>query len=301
MADTVAVMNDGRDRAARRARPSSTRTRATTFVANFLGQSNLVGGEVDRRRAATCSTSTSTGAARSRPRRRLARAAAATCWSGYARRRSASRRRRPRPTTARNVLAGGVVTDVSFVGVSTQYLVRHALGPGADGLRAEHRSPDRFRGRRPGRPALAARAHLPARRRPGRRRRVRTWARTDGDRRPRAGPAEPPPSGRGSGRKRGWTGYLLLLPGRAVAAGSSSSSRWSRWSAPASTTRPARSTTGYDADRALVATTRDALEDYGGTFLRSLLYAGRRDGRRACCSASRWPTRSPSRPAAGRT
>ena len=53
-------------------------------------------------------------------------------------------------------LAGGVVTDVSFVGVSTQYLVRMPWGQELHGLRAEHR-PDarRFRHGRRGRPLLA--------------------------------------------------------------------------------------------------------------------------------------------------
>ena len=46
MADTIAVMNAGRHRAARRPRPSSTRRRSTTFAANFLGQSNLLPGTV---------------------------------------------------------------------------------------------------------------------------------------------------------------------------------------------------------------------------------------------------------------
>ena len=41
MADTIAVMNAGPHRAARRPRPSSTTLPRTTFVANFLGQSNL--------------------------------------------------------------------------------------------------------------------------------------------------------------------------------------------------------------------------------------------------------------------
>ena len=38
------------------------------------------------------------------------------------------RRRATAPTTGTNVLAGGAVTDVSFVGVSTQYLVRMPWG-----------------------------------------------------------------------------------------------------------------------------------------------------------------------------
>ena len=88
---------------------------------------------------------------------------------------ASSPRRTARPLDApATVLGGGVVSDVSFIGVSTQYLVRMPLGPGA--ARSSSRTPapaSGFRVGRPGRPALAAGAHLPARRRPGRARRRR--------------------------------------------------------------------------------------------------------------------------------
>ena len=45
MSDRVAVMNDGADRADRRPRRRSTRTRRRVFVADFLGVSNLMDGE----------------------------------------------------------------------------------------------------------------------------------------------------------------------------------------------------------------------------------------------------------------
>ncbi len=49
-------------------------------------------------------------------------------WSGSGPRRSSSGPPTPRPGTVRNLVSGGVVTDVSFVGVSTQYLVRMPWG-----------------------------------------------------------------------------------------------------------------------------------------------------------------------------
>ena len=50
MADSIAVMNDGPDRAARLAGPTSTSGRRTPFVARFLGASNLLRGVSNGRR-----------------------------------------------------------------------------------------------------------------------------------------------------------------------------------------------------------------------------------------------------------
>jgi spermidine/putrescine transport system ATP-binding protein len=126
MADTIAVMNSGR--IDQQGSPGELyESPATTFVANFLGQSNLV-------RAAVAGTSgddlqldvhgsritlpTSRRGSGGddllvgvRPEKiRLATADADAAGSGE------------------NVLAGGVVTDASFTGVSTQYLVRMPWG-----------------------------------------------------------------------------------------------------------------------------------------------------------------------------
>ena len=126
MADTIAVMNSGR--IDQQGSPGELyESPATTFVANFLGQSNLV-------RAAVTGTSgddlqldvhggritlpTSRRGSGGddllvgvRPEKiRLATADADAAGSGE------------------NVLAGGVVTDASFTGVSTQYLVRMPWG-----------------------------------------------------------------------------------------------------------------------------------------------------------------------------
>ena len=128
MADTIAVMNDGPHRADGRARPSSTSRPTTTFVANFLGQSNLIAGR--GRRHATATTWCSRWAAQ-----KLAMPAARRPSGGddlLIGVRPEKIRLVPAgeddTATGRNVLPGGVVTDASFTGVSTQYLVRMPWG-----------------------------------------------------------------------------------------------------------------------------------------------------------------------------
>lgn len=122
MADTVAVMNKGLIE--QMGAPADLYDNpATTFVSNFLGQSNLV-------RAGIVGAvgddlvvdvhGTKVAAPTSRARR-----TEGTVWVGV----------RPEKVflagsgldeggSGDNVLPGGVVTDVSFIGVSTQYLVR---------------------------------------------------------------------------------------------------------------------------------------------------------------------------------
>lgn len=127
MADTIAVMNAGRIE--QLGGPTELyESPATTFVANFLGQSNLLratvtgqqGGDllldVHGNRLAMPSERRSSGDADLlvgvRPEKiRLSEG------SGSA------------PVAAgSNVLTGGVVSDASFTGVSTQYLVRMPWG-----------------------------------------------------------------------------------------------------------------------------------------------------------------------------
>ncbi|MGH8828154.1 MAG: TOBE domain-containing protein, partial [Jiangellaceae bacterium] len=119
MADTIAVMNAGR--VEQMGSPTQLYDHpATTFVANFLGQSNLL-------RAAAAPSGddvvlTAQGRRWTVPAERC-RATGADVWMGV------------RPEKLRLRLAGvatpaghnsvdGVVTDTSFIGVSTQYLVR---------------------------------------------------------------------------------------------------------------------------------------------------------------------------------
>ena len=88
MADTIAVMNARRDRADGRPGELYENPR-TTFVANFLGQSNLIRGHVVGRAGGDVAASTSRARRLALPVRRAARRRAATrLWSASARRRS---------------------------------------------------------------------------------------------------------------------------------------------------------------------------------------------------------------------
>jgi spermidine/putrescine transport system ATP-binding protein len=124
MADTVAVMNAGRIE--QLGAPAEIYDfPATAFVANFLGQSNLIGGE----RTGRSGGDLLVGAHGERFSVSESRSRAATeaVYLGV------------RPEKLRLTAAGtavpvgdqyveGVVTDSSYVGVSTQYLVRTAWG-----------------------------------------------------------------------------------------------------------------------------------------------------------------------------
>jgi spermidine/putrescine transport system ATP-binding protein len=127
MADTVAVMNHGRIE--QLGRPGDLyESPQTTFVANFLGQSNLVEGSragtdgdalvievhghklrVPQERAATSEQTVLVGV-RPEKIRMLSVDQSDAIGAGQ------------------NRLAGGVVADVSFAGVSTQYLVKMPWG-----------------------------------------------------------------------------------------------------------------------------------------------------------------------------
>ena len=129
MADTIAVMNDGRDRADGRARPSSTsarrpRSSPTSSASPTWSRPTVVGRDGDDLRA---STRTAARLARARPR------APGVPRATVLGRRPAGEglpRRGPAASAAdgATVLAGGTVSDVSFIGVSTQYLVRMPWG-----------------------------------------------------------------------------------------------------------------------------------------------------------------------------
>lgn len=125
MADTIAVMNNGLIE--QLGAPAELYdSPATTFVSNFLGQSNLVTAEVVTSGGdevvvdAHGNKLAATGA--------RARRTQGKVWVGV----------RPekvflaQPGTERgdgaNALSGGTVSDVSFIGVSTQYLVRMPWG-----------------------------------------------------------------------------------------------------------------------------------------------------------------------------
>ncbi len=125
MADTVAVMNAGVIE--QMGAPSELyENPRSTFVANFLGQSNLIEGTVQGR-ASDVVTVDMHGVAVSIPADR-SHAPGDRGWIGI----------RPEKVligdvgealdAPGNTIPGGVVSDVSFVGVSTQYLVRMPWG-----------------------------------------------------------------------------------------------------------------------------------------------------------------------------
>jgi spermidine/putrescine transport system ATP-binding protein len=129
MADTIAVMNAGRIE--QLGAPGELYEHpASTFVANFLGQSNLVPGEVVS--AGELLEVKVDGTPLRAPRSR-APVTHGKVWVGV--RPEKMSLRDPGADDGRtavdpsvNRLRGGVVTDVSFVGVSTQYLVRVPAG-----------------------------------------------------------------------------------------------------------------------------------------------------------------------------
>jgi spermidine/putrescine transport system ATP-binding protein len=121
MADTIAVMNLGRIEQMGSATELYERPR-TEFVANFLGISNLLDGKVVRRDADVAEFETSDGARLQVPTERLAGLNGGPIRAGV---RPEKLHLAPAetPVTDRNVLRGHV-TDASYLGVMTQYIVR---------------------------------------------------------------------------------------------------------------------------------------------------------------------------------
>lgn len=120
MADTVAVMNKG-EIEQMGAPEELYELPKTTFVANFLGQSNLFTGPV------VSSTATSivvdiAGTKLEVPRERAQRHAGVVTI-GVRPEKLTLLTEKPKAASGVNVLGPGTVTDVSFSGVSTQYLV----------------------------------------------------------------------------------------------------------------------------------------------------------------------------------
>ncbi|MDN4160643.1 ABC transporter ATP-binding protein [Nocardioides abyssi] len=125
MADTVAVMNGGVIE--QMGAPAELyENPRSTFVANFLGQSNLIEGRV-LRRAADVTTVEMHGIEVSVPSPRVHTDADAG-WVGIRPEKVLVGRPGEELDAPGNTIPGGVVSDVSFVGVSTQYLVRMPWG-----------------------------------------------------------------------------------------------------------------------------------------------------------------------------
>jgi spermidine/putrescine transport system ATP-binding protein len=118
MADTIAVMNEGRIE--QMGSPAELyESPRTAFVANFLGQSNLIRGEVsstDADQSVVEVHGQKIAVMKSRNR-----ASGKSILVGI--RPEKIRISLPGDPCTGNVLTGGIVSDVSFVGVSTQYVV----------------------------------------------------------------------------------------------------------------------------------------------------------------------------------
>ena len=125
MADTVAVMNAGVIEQMGEPRELYEHPQ-TTFAANFLGQSNLVGGTVAGGDGGNV-TIDAHGARLVCPRDR-APAGITEVWVGVRPEKVFLARADTETGDGSNLLRGGVVTDVSFIGVSTQYLTRMPWG-----------------------------------------------------------------------------------------------------------------------------------------------------------------------------
>lgn len=128
MADTVAVMNGGVIEQMGSPVELYERPR-TTFVANFLGQSNLLRGTVLHTRGESIEVEVE-GARLHAPRGAAAGegAEAGEVWVGVRPEKIFLAEAGTDTGDDSNNLRDGVVTDVSFIGVSTQYLVRMPWG-----------------------------------------------------------------------------------------------------------------------------------------------------------------------------
>jgi spermidine/putrescine transport system ATP-binding protein len=126
MADTIAVMNAGLIE--QMGDPSELyESPSTTFAANFLGQSNLVSGRVLERNADTVLLDVQ-GSKLIAPASRAKQAAQPDVWVGVRPEKVFLAHAETETDDATNLLRGAVVTDVSFVGVSTQYLAKMPWG-----------------------------------------------------------------------------------------------------------------------------------------------------------------------------
>jgi spermidine/putrescine transport system ATP-binding protein len=125
MADTIAVMNGG---VIEQMGPPSElyENPATTFVANFLGQSNLIRGEVVRSNGDELLVDvhgSKIGVAAER-----AHVHEGPVWVGIRPEKVYIAAAGEEEIAGGNSVGGGTITDTSFIGVSTQYLVRMPWG-----------------------------------------------------------------------------------------------------------------------------------------------------------------------------
>ena len=125
MADTIAVMNAGVIE--QMGAPDELyENPRTTFVANFLGQSNLIAGRIQSRD--TDMTTVDMHGINVSVSRERTHAEGTEGWVGIRPEKVLIGDEGESLDAPGNTIPGGVVTDVSFVGVSTQYLVRMPWG-----------------------------------------------------------------------------------------------------------------------------------------------------------------------------
>jgi spermidine/putrescine transport system ATP-binding protein len=125
MADTIAVMKDGVIE--QRGAPTDLYDLpSTTFVANFLGQSNLVAATILERSGEDLVIDVHGGKQHVPVSR--SRVTEGEVWVGIRPEKVFLARAGSETDAGANSLRGGVVTDVSYCGVSTQYLARMPWG-----------------------------------------------------------------------------------------------------------------------------------------------------------------------------
>ncbi len=125
MADTIAVMNAGRIE--QMGAPGELYEHPqTTFVANFLGQSNLIQGSIVQ--SSDEEVHVDVRGSRIRATHVTSTVRSGDAWLGVRPEKIRLHRAGDVAPDGANALTGGRVTDVSFVGVSTQYLLRMPWG-----------------------------------------------------------------------------------------------------------------------------------------------------------------------------
>jgi spermidine/putrescine transport system ATP-binding protein len=141
MADTVAVMNNGQIEQMGAPEELYDLPR-TTFVANFLGRSNLVSGKVTGGAGGEVAVEVDSATITAPTERAVS--SEGEVWVGV-RPEKVQLRAPEEAGAAPNHLRGGVVSDVSFVGVSTEYLVRMPWGQELTVFEQNHTSSRRLR------------------------------------------------------------------------------------------------------------------------------------------------------------
>lgn len=148
MADTVAVMNQGRIEQMGSPEELYDLPR-TTFVANFLGRSNLISGTVLPSSGDTVRVGVEGGEV-ALPRNRAV-VESGQVWVGIRPEKvrlseASGRRDDGADEQGGNALLGGVVRDVCFVGVSTEYVVEMPWGQEITVFEQNHTSQRRYHG-----------------------------------------------------------------------------------------------------------------------------------------------------------